>query len=74
EEGQPQRPAQMAHLRTLGFILSTSLFLIAGFMLLGERRPLWLLAASVPLVVAFWALMDRVLGVYVAALPAFLGF
>ena len=60
-------------LRPLGFVLSTSLFLIAGFALLGERRPLWLVLASVPLVVAFWALMDRGLGVYVAALPAFVG-
>ena len=60
-------------LRPLGFILATSSFLIAGYLLLGERRPLWLVAASVPLVVAFWALMDRGLGVYVAALPAFLG-
>ena len=57
-------------LRPLGFILSTSLFLVAGFLLLGERRPSSLLLASVPLVVAFWALMDRGLGVYVAALPA----
>ena len=60
-------------LRPLGFLLSTSLFLIAGYLLLGERRPFWLLIASVPLVVAFWALMDRGLGVYVAALPAALG-
>ena len=59
-------------LRPLGFILSTTLFLIAGFLLLGERRPVWLLIGSVPLVVAFWYLMNEVLDVRVFALPEFM--
>ena len=55
--------------RPLGFIVSTALFLIAGFMLLGERRPLWLLGVAVPLVVLFWLLMDKGLDVYLRPLP-----
>lgn len=51
-------------LSPLGFILSTIMFLLAGFLVLGERRPLVLLLAAVPLVVLFWALMTRVLGIY----------
>lgn len=55
--------------RPLGFILSTSLFLIIGFRLLGERSPIRLLAVSVPLVVAFWALMNFGLDVFIEPLP-----
>ena len=55
--------------RPMGFLISTTLFLIAGFMLLGERRVWMLLGASIPLVVAFWALMAKVLEVYVAPWP-----
>jgi putative tricarboxylic transport membrane protein len=51
-------------LTPLGFIVSTLIFLVAGFLVLGERRPVVLLLAAVPLVVGFWALMTRVLGVY----------
>jgi putative tricarboxylic transport membrane protein len=58
--------------RPLGFLVSTSLFLMAGFMILGERRPLVILGASVPIVVLFWALMTQVLDVFVAPWPEFL--
>jgi putative tricarboxylic transport membrane protein len=51
-------------IRWLGFILSTTLFLIGGFRVLGERRIKVLLLASIPLVVVFWFLMTRILGVY----------
>lgn len=51
-------------IRSLGFILSTSLFLIGGFRVLGERRIKILLLASVPIVLVFWFLMTRILGVY----------
>ena len=60
-------------IRPVGFILSTSLFLMIGFALLGERRPLMLILVSVPLVVAFWALMTLGLDVFIEPLPAFLG-
>ena len=58
-----------ATVRPLGFIPATTLFLIGGFLALGERRPLVLIGASVPVVVAFWALMAEGLDVYVAPLP-----
>ncbi len=42
----------------LGFVVSTLLFLCAGAVILGERRPLQILLASVPLVTGFWILMS----------------
>lgn len=59
--------------RPLGFLIATVLFLIGGMLVLGERRPVVLLGASVPLVVLFWALMTQVLDVFIAPLPAFFG-
>lgn len=58
--------------RPMGFLISTSVFLIAGFAMLGERNILKLVLVAVPLVVAFWALMNYGLSVYVAPLPWFL--
>ncbi|MEM6460557.1 MAG: tripartite tricarboxylate transporter TctB family protein [Pseudomonadota bacterium] len=59
-------------IRPLGFLLSTSLFLIAGFAMLGERSPLKLLAVSLPIVVGFWVLMTQGLDVFIEPLPWFL--
>lgn len=59
-------------IRPLGFILSTSLFLMIGYYALGERKPLTLILASVPLVVAFWLLMTQGLDIYIEPLPDFL--
>lgn len=59
-------------IRPLGFILSTSLFLIMGYILLGERNILKLLLASVPLVLLFWVLMTQGLDVFIEPLPEFL--
>lgn len=56
-------------LKPLGFILSTSLFLMGGYFALGEKKPVTLILASVPIVVAFWALMTLGLDIYVEALP-----
>ena len=58
--------------RPVGFLLSTSLFLMIGFALLGERSILKLLLFSVPLVVAFWILMNYGLSVFIEPLPVFL--
>ncbi len=58
--------------RPLGFLLSTSLFLMAGFVLLGERSAPKLLLVSVPLVVVFWVLMNYGLSVFIEPLPVFL--
>lgn len=57
-------------IRAGGFLLSTSLFLMIGFAILGERR-VWLLAAiALPITVGFWVLMTQVLDVYIAPWPA----
>lgn len=53
-----------AMLEPAGFLLATSLFLIAGFFLMGERRKKVLLFASIPVAVVFWFLMTQVLGIY----------
>ena len=59
-------------IRPLGFIASTSLFLMIGFWLLGERRPLYLILVAVPLVVLFWVLMTQGLDVFIEPLPTFM--
>lgn len=48
----------------LGFVLATSLFLLGGFYLLGERRKKILFGASFPFVIAFWLLLTKVLDIY----------
>ncbi len=57
----------------LGFIVSTVLFLAAGYLILGERRPLVIGAASVGVAVGFWAIMTRLLGLYLAPGELFRG-
>lgn len=53
-------------LRFLGFVISSIIFLMGGFYILGERR-IWLLfIGSVPLVLFIWFLMSRILGMYIA--------
>lgn len=58
-------------IRPLGFIVSTSLFLMIGFALLGERKPITLILVAVPMVVAFWVLMTQGLDVFIEPLPEF---
>ncbi len=62
-------------IRWIGFVLSTILFLIGSFRVLGERRVKVLLLASVPVVIVFWLLISKVLGVYLdpGSLYFFLG-
>ena len=57
-------------LQTLGFFLATSLFLAAGYLLLGERRFGPLFIASVPVAALLEVLMRGVFGIHVAD-PAF---
>jgi putative tricarboxylic transport membrane protein len=53
-------------LRFLGFVISSIIFLVGGFYILGERR-IWLLfIGSVPLVLFIWFLMGRILGMFIA--------
>ncbi len=53
-------------LEWVGFLLSTILFLIIGYWLLGERRIKTLLLASVPFAVCFWFLLAKLLEIYLA--------
>ncbi|WP_070970063.1 tripartite tricarboxylate transporter TctB family protein [Vibrio sonorensis] len=48
----------------IGFVLATSLFLLAGFYLLGERRKSVLFGASFPFVIAFYLLLTQGLDIY----------
>ncbi|WP_271271552.1 tripartite tricarboxylate transporter TctB family protein [Aliamphritea hakodatensis] len=50
----------------LGFLLATVLFLVAGYWLLGERRPKMLLIASVPFAVGIWFVLTQLLDIYLA--------
>ena len=54
---------------SLGFIVATSLFLIAGILVLGERRPLFAVVLPVVFTMAFYTLMTRLLGLYLAPAP-----
>ncbi|MDO6708653.1 tripartite tricarboxylate transporter TctB family protein [Photobacterium sp. 1_MG-2023] len=55
-----------AALEWIGFLLSTMIFLVGGYWLLGERRPKTLFLASVPFAVGFWALLTQLLDIYLA--------
>jgi putative tricarboxylic transport membrane protein len=53
-------------LRLLGFVISSIIFLVAGFTILGERRWWLIFVGSVPLVLFIWFLMSQILGMYIA--------
>jgi len=53
-------------LRLVGFVISSVLFLVGGFTILGERRWWLIFVGSVPLVLFIWFLMSRILGMYIA--------
>ncbi|KEQ18365.1 tripartite tricarboxylate transporter TctB family protein [Endozoicomonas numazuensis] len=53
-------------LKPLGFLISTTLFLLGGYWLLGERRIKVLLLASLPVAIGPWFLLAKVLGIYLA--------
>ena len=53
-----------ALLEPIGFLLATSVFLSAGFFIMGERRWRVLLLASVPVAVVFWLIVTKLLGIY----------
>lgn len=52
-------------IKTVGFLLSTTGFLMLGFLLLGERRPAILIGASLPLAAGFQFALHGLLGVYI---------
>lgn len=53
-------------LEWLGFVISTILFLIAGFWLLGERRPKILFSVSIIFAVLLWFILTQLLDIYLA--------
>ncbi|PSL21169.1 tripartite tricarboxylate transporter TctB family protein [Shimia abyssi] len=60
-------------LRPLGFIFSTSAFLILGSFILGERK--WHIMVPIALfaTLVVWYLVQQVLGIYLRPLPGFIG-
>ena len=48
----------------VGYFLSTSLFLVTSYYLLGERRWLWMFLLSFPFVAIFMFLLHGVLNIY----------
>ena len=56
-------------LRPLGFISATSMFLLCGFLLLGERRATWLFGVTFFIAFGFWALLNYALGVFIDPWP-----
>jgi putative tricarboxylic transport membrane protein len=50
----------------LGFIVATTLFLLAGFLTLGERRIPVLILLPVVFTLSFWGVMTQLLGLYLA--------
>ena len=53
-------------IKPIGFFISTSLFLLVGFMILGERRWLILLLSSIPLAAGMQWILHGLLGIYIA--------
>lgn len=53
-------------MKWLGFIISSILFLLGGFRILGERRIKRMLFSAIFLVVTLWLIMAWLLGVYIA--------
>ncbi len=56
----------------LGYIAATVGFLVVGAVILGERRFSVLLPVALAVALGSWALVDRVLGIFMRPLPAFL--
>lgn len=56
-------------LRPVGFLLSTSLFLILGSAILGERRWIIMIAVAATATGVVWWLVDEVLGIFLRPLP-----
>ncbi|GAA6197280.1 tripartite tricarboxylate transporter TctB family protein [Pseudophaeobacter sp.] len=60
-------------LRPVGFIVSTSAFLILGAAILGERGWRYLLPIALIATLVVWYLVQQVLGIYMRPLPGFWG-
>ena len=51
-------------IKSLGFLISTILFLMLSFLIMGLRQPSKILLGAIPMSVVFWALLTQVLGIY----------
>lgn len=60
-------------LRPMGFLLSTSAFLILGSFILSERKWLVMLPVAIIATFAVWYLVQEVLGIYMRPLPGIFG-
>ncbi|UWQ89886.1 tripartite tricarboxylate transporter TctB family protein [Aliisedimentitalea scapharcae] len=60
-------------LRPLGFLFSTSAFLILGSLTLGERKWHIMVPVAVSATFGVWYLVQEVLGIYMRPLPGFIG-
>lgn len=54
-------------LKWLGFIIATTVFLAAGYWILGERRKKVIFGASLPFVVGFWFVLTQLLDIFLAS-------
>ncbi|MDG1459704.1 MAG: tripartite tricarboxylate transporter TctB family protein [Pseudoprimorskyibacter sp.] len=60
-------------LRPVGFLISTSAFLIVGALILGERKWYILLPVAFIATGSVWYLVQQVLGIFLRPLPAIFG-
>jgi len=60
-------------LRPAGFLISTSIFLIAGSIVLGERRIVLTVVVALIATGFVWYLVEGVLGIFLRPLPFFMG-
>ncbi|PTX56171.1 putative tricarboxylic transport membrane protein [Litoreibacter ponti] len=60
-------------LRPLGFLISTTAFLVLGSFILGERKWLVMIPIALTATGVVWYLVQEVLGIYMRPLPGFLG-
>lgn len=60
-------------LRPVGFLAATVLFLVATGWILGERKPVKMIAIACVASGIIWFLVQETLGIYLRPLPAFLG-
>jgi len=60
-------------LRPIGFIAATTLFLVTGAMILGERRVAILIPVALIAAGSVWYLVEGVLGIFLRPWPFFLG-
>ncbi|WP_150526056.1 tripartite tricarboxylate transporter TctB family protein [Roseibium sediminis] len=59
-------------LRPAGFLLSTSVFLLAGFYTLGERKYHVMIPVALIATVGIWYLVQEVLGIFLSPWPSFM--